>query len=347
MSNMLVPLPWEGKVKDISDHRMNWLKGLGSNVYCALWLRWPKYDLPKGYDTYIVSFHLEAVDVEWVKRQSSIIESTIIVLSDSNYYDCVFPSNVHCYTYYWWHYQLKQLQEWFPNPVSKNIKYKFSNICNRITQSKLLVTTVLLEHAREDSLIKLNTWEGKDSRLKSPNPRLEELRELFYSKYFGTIIDLEDSKQFQNVQSYSANPWTPVHQDSAVHLTNESFHYSYMGDYTYPGPFITEKTLKCLAGATGFIAVGQYDTYNTLNKLGFEFDYGFDTSYDQDPGNLTRLEKTVNILVEMCKLDKYELFELTKNSSNHNQEHIYSDKFYTKCKGYNDQVTHKILSTIK
>lgn len=339
---MLVPMPWEGKVQDINDSRMTWLNELGQNVYCALWQSWPTHDLPKGYSKYVISFHLEAVDVEWLKHQASMIESTIIVLSDSNYYDCPFPSNVKCYTYYWWHYQLKQLQEWFPNPVYKDIKYKFSNICNRITQSKLLVTTVLLELAREDSLIKLSTWEGHDSRIKSPNARLEEIRELFYSKYFGTIIDLDDSKEFKNIQSYSANPWTPLYQNSAIHLTNESFHYSYMGDYTYPGPFLTEKTLKCLAGATGFIVVGQFDTYNTLSQLGLKFNYGFDITYDQDPGNLTRLEKIVNILREMCNLNKHDLFELTKTSAEYNQKIIQDGIFYHNCIEHNDKIQQQI-----
>lgn len=344
MSNMLVPTLWEGKVQDIPDFRMSWLNELGQNTYCALWLRWQAQDLPQGYDKYVVSFHLEAVDVEWLKRQASLIESTIIVLSDSNYYNYPFPKNVECYTYYWWHYQLEQLQEWFPNVVSKKIQYKFSNICNRITQSKLLVTTILLEHAKEESLIKLSNWEGQDSRLKSPSPQLEELRLLFYSKYFGTLIDLPDSKKFINVHSYSANPWTSIYQNSAIHLTNESFHYSHMGDYTYPGPFITEKTLKCLIGATGFIAVGQYDTYNTLKQLGLKFDYGFDISYDQDPGNLTRLEKTINILIEMCKLDKYEIFELTKSSSEYNQQIIQERIFYKNCEAHNHQVQSIILN---
>ena len=351
MSNMLVPLPWEGTIENIPDSRMTWLKELGSNVYCALWLRWPEKDLPKGHDTYIVSFHLEAVDVDWLKRQASIVNSSIILLSDSNYYDCIFPNNVHCYTYYWWHYQLEQIQKWFPNPVVKNIKYKFSNICNRITQSKLLVTTVLLEHAREDSLIKLSTWEGEDSRLKSPNPRLEEIRELFYSKYFGNVIDLDDSKKFVNVQSYSANPWTPVYQNCAVHLTNESFHYSYMqeelGHYCYPGPFITEKTLKCLIGGTGFIPVGQYDTYNTLQTLGFDFSYDFDTAFDQDSGNITRLQKLVNLIEQLIELDAIDLYNLTKTASKYNQEHIYSNTLYKICENHNHNCINRILNDFR
>lgn len=351
MSDMLVPLPWKGKVQDISDRRMHWLNELGQNVYCALWQGWPNLDLPLGYDIYVISFHLEAVDVAWINKQAIKVRSKIIVLSDSNYYDCVFPSNVHCYTYYWWHYQLEQLQEWFPHKQTKNINKKFSAICNRITQSKLLVTASLLEIAYQESIIRLNDWEGKDSRLKTGNIKLDNIVDNFYNKWFGTLIDLDDTKDFINQQNYSANPWTDVYQCCALHFTNESFHYSYMqdttGHYRYPGPFITEKTLKCLAGATGFVPVGQFDTYNTFTQLGFEFNYGFDTSFDTDSGNITRLEKIVDLVHWLNNYSIEEIYNFTKTSSEHNQEHVYSNRFYKNCESHNNEIINAILTKFK
>jgi len=346
---MLVPSPWEGKVQDIKDSRLFWLNELGKNVYCLLWQRLPEHNLPLTYDIYVISFHLERVNVEWINTQASKTDAPIIVLSDSNYYDCPFPKNVYCYTYYWWHYQLEQLQEWFPHKQTKNINKKFSAICNRITQSKLLVTTSLLEIAYQDSIIKLSDWEGQDSRLKTGNVQLDNIFDNFYNKWFGTIIDLKDTKDFINQQNYSANPWTDVYQCCALHFTNESFHYSYMqntiGHYNYPGPFITEKTLKCLAGATGFVPVGQFDTYNKLAELGFEFDYGFDTSFDSDNGNITRLEKIINLVYYLNNYTAEEIYNLTKNSSEHNQEHVYSRKFYDICDHHNSETMDVILAT--
>lgn len=348
MTDMLVPLPWEGKSQDISDSRVEWIKELGKNVYCFLWQRWPEHNLPKDYDLYVVSFHLEPVDIKWLHQQSKKIKQPIIVLSDSNLYDCPLPDNVSYYKFYWWHHQIEQLINWFPEPQNKKITHKFSAICNRITQSKLLVTTLLLEHAKKDSMIKLSTWEGQDSRITTGNNVLDELYHIFYNKWYGVIIDLPDSNKFINKQIYSANPWTEIYQNCSLHFTNESFHYSYMqdelGHYVYPGPFITEKTLKCLVGATGFIPVGQYDTYRSLQEVGFDFSYNFDISFDQDSGNITRLEKLINLINNFIKIDATDLYNLTKTSSEHNQEHVYSNTCYNICESKNSEIINSILT---
>ncbi len=119
MHTMLVPMPWAGTIDQLDDHNINWLKSLPNNTYCDLWLKWPKHNLPLGYDLYVVSFHLEAVDVEWVADQSQKISVPIILLSDSNYYDYLFPSNVYPYTYYHWHHQTDLITKWFTNKIKK------------------------------------------------------------------------------------------------------------------------------------------------------------------------------------------------------------------------------------
>ena len=42
-----------------------------------------------------------------------------------------------------------------------------------------------------------------------------------------------------------------------------------------------------MLGATAFIPVGQFETYRTLETLGFRFDYDFDITWDLDSGNLS------------------------------------------------------------
>jgi len=348
---MLVPLPESGTSSTIDLSNQTWLKDLKGKVWFDLWLRWPTHDLPTGYELYVTSFHLEAVDIKWLHKQASFIDAPILVLSDSAQYDCPLPDNVHYFTYYWWHHQLELIKQWFPHKKTKNITKKFSAICNRITQSKLLVTASLLEIAYQDSIIKLSDWEGQDSRLKTGNVQLDDIVDNFYNKWFGTIIDLKDTKDFINQQNYSANPWTDVYQCCALHFTNESFHYSYMqdeiGHYNYPGPFITEKTLKCLAGGTGFVPIGQFDTYNKLAELGFQFEYDFDTSFDFDNGNITRLEKIVKLVHFLNNYTAEEIYNFTKTSSEYNQEHVYSNKFYKNCESHNDEIINTILSKFK
>jgi hypothetical protein len=135
----------------------------------------------------------------------------------------------------------------------------------------------------------------------------------------------------------------------AVHFTNESFHYSLMMDpdeYIWPGPFLTEKTLKCLVGGTAFIPVGQFETYRTLGALGLEFNYGFDTTWDSDPGNLSRAASIVDLIDDLNQVDIAKLVELTQESSRFNQNWIVTGQFGQQCQRRNQESTEKIFKII-
>lgn len=355
MHELLNYKQWQGVATDYPTHQgMEWIPELGVKTYCLLWQLFPSkmnIMLPLGYDRYIVSFHMEAIDLSWIWRVSKTTDAPIIVLSDSNMYDVPLPKNVTMYKFYWWHQQVALIKKWFPQPVCKQINHQFSAICNRISQSKLLVTTALLE-LNTNSMLKLSTWKGDCAELKTNNQMLDKLHDTFYNKYYGKTIELEDTQTtFVNSQRYTSDPWTDVYQKCALHFTNESFHYSYMqdelGHYTYPGPFITEKTFKCLVGATGFIPVGQFDTYKALTEVGFKFDYAFDINFDNDHGNISRLESIIHLITELSTWSAYDLFKATEESSNYNQYHIYSNKFFDTCVAHNLNTINKILDSNK
>jgi len=297
---------------------------------------------------YVVSFHLEVVDKDWLWEQAKTIDAPIIVLTESDVYNCPLPENVILYKFFWWHQQIELIKKWHPfTPVPKQLTHQFSAICNRITQSKLLVITALLE-LDTSSILKLATWQGGDALSECNNEQLSQLRNTFYNKWYGKTIDLPDTHTtFKNHQYYTSNPWTDVYQKCAVHFTNESFHYSHMedefGHYTYPGPFITEKTLKCLVGGTGMIPVGQFETYKALETVGFQFNYGFNTDFDSDKGNISRLVSLVNLITELSTWSIEDLFEATKESSNHNQDHVYSNKLFDICNADNLNTINTIL----
>ena len=332
MKEMLVPLPWCGQAQEIPHQEVQWLKQLPKNTYCALWQRWPKQDLPTGYDQYIVSFHLEAVDVNWVNRQAKQLNVPIVVLSDSNLYNYTFADNVYYYTYYYWHYQLEKMQQWhgIQQPVEK--KYKFSTVCNRITQSKIWITTKLLETAQDQSLVVLSNWlkeKNVHNWQLTGNTKLDYLTNTFKEKYYGKTLKVDEfDSDTMNYQKITSNPWQPLYTQSAIHFTNESFHYSYMSDdsqkYIHPGPFITEKSLKCLISATAMIPVGQFDTYTTLTKLGLCFDYSFDTTWDQDSGNLSRAESILNLIDYLSQYSVHELSTMTESINLFNQNYVIS-----------------------
>ena len=144
MRLLLVPSPCQGTIDQISIHPgYEWLARLpDKNIYFALFQAWPTRNLPTGYDYYIVSFHLEAVDLNWLRQQQ--VSGPIIVLFDGVDYDLQIPG-VQFESFFYWHYQLEQMQRWFGTKEKSTPSYKFSAVCNRISQSKIWITTKLLE----------------------------------------------------------------------------------------------------------------------------------------------------------------------------------------------------------
>jgi hypothetical protein len=140
--------------------------------------------------------------------------------------------------------------QWFPERQPRDIKYKISNVCHRITQSKMLVFTALMEnHARSDLLVKLGDWiEEKNVHHWQPTKvkELDELMQTFKQKYLGRTITIDNfCEETDNIQSKNSNPWQPLYTEAALHIVSESFHYSLMhtenGPMIIPGPQFSEK----------------------------------------------------------------------------------------------------------
>jgi hypothetical protein len=350
---MLVPNPCYGTKEQLQSWLgYRWISKLpNKKIYFALFQCWPDQDLPAGYDYYIVSFHLEVIDVNWLKRQQ--VAGPIIVLADGQSYDFKIPG-VHFLTFFYWHYQLEQIKKWFDVKEKIKPKYKFSAVGNRISQSKIWITTKLLETARESSLIVLNSWlEEKNVHYwqLTGNTVLDQLTQIFRDRYQGQEIKIDNfDNAIHNQQSITGNPWQPLYQDCAVHFTNESFHYSGMSEngqeYIWPGPFLTEKTLKCLLGGTAFVPVGQFETYKTLANLGLQFDYEFDTTWDLDSGNLTRALGIIKLIDNLNQYNADELMAKTQASSQYNQNCIVSGDFFKRCEQINDKSIAQIIDLI-
>jgi hypothetical protein len=162
-------------------------------------------------------------------------------------------------------------------------------------------------------------------------------------------MENEDCEAFNNSgnhQNFTSDPRHIAYQNTAINFTNENWHYSLTTKDSQkillPGCHISEKTFKCLLSATAFVPVGQYDTYRSLSELGFKFDYGFDQSFDQIPGDIDRLCQIVKLIDELNTYSAQELHDMTAESSMHNQDHVISKRFYQKC----EQVNHNSLEQI-
>jgi hypothetical protein len=348
------PLEWS---------ELNWLHELPKNTYFALWARIPSLaqkpiDLPPGHPLYVVTFHQEMFDLDWIVEQSKHIDAPIVVLNDGACYNFPFRSNVHFFNYYSWHYHMEQMMSWFPAKQPRQVRYKISTVCNRITQAKLLVFTALMQyHQRDQLLVKLGDWlEEKNVHFRQPTgvDILDQLSTTFFEKYHGQIISIDDfNNGTDNYQRINSNPWQPLYTESALHFTNESHHYSQMdtdefGSIIYPGPQYSEKTYKCLMSGTPFIAVGQFESYKYFKELGFKFDYGdIDLSWDDDPGNLTRLVSLINLIKSLASYTIQDIQEMTNNSTEHNTQHLWSGAFNNQCQLHNEQTANLVISKFK
>ena len=354
---MMVFDTWQGAAANIPFDDYQWIKKLSGKVWCRLFDKIPSliddYNLPIDYDLYVISFHLEAIDIHWLDRVTQKTKKPIIVLGDG--FDISYPvgSNITIYPYLYWHRQLAKAQTYFPNYRydRRTITHKTSAICNRITQSKLLITTALLEYMNDSSIIRLSDWaEDKNLHFRQPtgNATLDNLSDIFYKKYLGKEILIDDfNNERDNFQVYTMNPNVPYLQNVGLHFTNETLAYSFMQEnnkeFIYPGPFLTEKTLKCLLSGTAFVPVGQYHTLSALARLGLRFDYPFDLSWDQDPGNLSRLESLINLIKHLAQFDANDIHDMVKESEQYNFDHVWSGSFSRACMNVNKSTEQMII----
>ena len=335
-----------------------WLHKVDSpqKVWISLWEDWQTtYDLPQGYDSYIMSWHNEAINLDRVKQQCQKVDGDIFVLYDGSFYDTHIEGVTFC-RYLEWHTVCKKIHAWYPDRNhDRNPTHKFSAICNRLTQSKVWTVTKLLETAASDSIIKLGSWlEGKnvhDWQL-TGNHTLDQFTTLFRSKYLNHKINIDAfDNDRDNDQRHTSDPWQYYVQHAAINFTNESFHYSYMtrpdgSSFIYPGPFLTEKTWKCLVGECPIVAVGQFETYRHLEDLGLVFDYGINLGYDRDPGNLTRMEGIIEVIDTLQYMTVGDIAAATTRASAHNRDWIIHGGFSQKCQAYNQITIDQLLSVL-
>lgn len=347
------PDVWQGVPQDFPyTSEYPWVAHLPANkkIYCAFWMHWHKlFDLPPGYDHYLVSYHTENVNLDWLHRQVELGRSNIVVLFPAHSYDLQIPG-VEFLSYIDWDLDLEKMISWWGIPnLHDHRPYKFSAVCNRISQSKVWITTKLLETAPSDSIIILSDWvEDKNVHgwTECGDPVLDDLSRVFRERWLGTVMS-DGFDQSNNNQRWNSDPWQIFYTQSAVHLTNGSFHYSHMIDsagnaYTYPGPDIDEKTLKALLSGVGMIPCAQFEIYKTLRELGLSFDYPFDTGWDSDPGNITRFRSIVDLIDDLNDHSAAELWYMVKPSSLHNREYIVKGGFHAACRAHNKQTLDRL-----
>jgi hypothetical protein len=178
----------------------------------------------------------------------------------------------------------------------------------------------------------------------SGNAVCDHYMTMFKDQWLDKKISLPNDTGLEH--SYNIGPY----QTAALNFNMESYFYSFMDNgtrsYIQPGPFLTEKTWKCILSKTAFVPVGQYQSYAWLEQMGLNFDYGpLDLSFDSDPGNLTRLEKIVHLIKSLDQWTATELYEMTRSSCEHNYDHVMNKEFWQQCESFN-QPTVDLLTNL-
>lgn len=303
---------------------------------------WPECP-PSGYRNYIVSG--DSLMIGWANVLARNLDGNIIQLFQS-IIPADFPSyGCHYHVYNTAHLRIGRLAQHLDiksqSEIPKNIRFKASALTHRITQSKIIVFAALQDLLSDQDLVvslrnhvidqkNVHGWGS------TPNAVCNHYIERFRSCWQGTEIELP----WDDGCSWSCN--NPAYHEAALNFTQESYHYSLDGapghGYMRPGPFLTEKTWKCLLSETAFIPVGQYHSYHWLKRLGLEFDYGeLDLSFDEQPGDLDRLEKIVSLIDSLNNFTADEIFEMTRSSTLHNRQWISSGDFYDLCEKDNQE----------
>jgi len=284
-------------------------------------------DLPSGYNYYILVYN-GAVDLKWIKTQKKRLPGKFAVVSTAR--STLNIKDLEFFTFVNWH---KYKSTWTANP---NKTHKFSIDTGTLSQSSIWIVSKLLDH-NKDCIFDLDVFSANDENLNewgfTSNNYLDDLTEQFRNKY-----------------NFNIKPVASLNS-AALYFAITGFQYSFMMDefkpYIYPGPYISDNILDCLSSGQAFIPCGQFEIYKTLKDYGFDFNYGFNTQWDSDRGNLTRFSSICKLIDELAEFSINDLLELTKESTAANQEHYYSQAFNDACDNqntYNIKELHKYVN---
>ena len=345
--NPIIPAQVRGSIdmilRDDNDWKTwyPWLKELqGTNGFVHLsagWINktWP-LDPDPGFDYYILSG--DSGMSGWDNHVAKLYERPVYIITLPEVYTGPTDDLVTYIPNIYYHRQISKLIELTGPLTNKSIRYKASALTSRITQSKVIIFSALQRILGNHCFYSLH--DVFDSRnvhewALTQNPLLDELTEYFRTNWLSKSITIPDDDD--NILSIK----NAAYVNSSLNFTQESFHYSMMYDaitdreYIYPGPFLTEKTFKCFLAQTAFIPVGQYRSYRWLEKMGMEFDYGLDLTFDDDPGNISRLHKLILLIQDISQCSAQDLFDQTEKSTRHNHLIIQTGEFFENCERAN------------
>ena len=313
--------------------------------------------IPTTIKHVIVSMFSESPRLEALVHLATLNpDVSFLWLTDIDLYDYTIPENILHIKYKQWHWYLLAFKEFYPLDKltwakTKKIKYKFSSLNFKQRQSRALITAILQTHCKNDSIVSWHGIEKEDQLHKNLIDSLKDIDE--FATLDWSILDkqiiLENfnwakNTRFQNIQDIE----NPAYANSLINFSNETDTYGYFNDgtvsYIRPGPFLTEKTWKCLVSGTILFSVSQPYVYDYLEKDYFlPINYSFNTNFDNDPGDITRLIKIYNEICMLNKLSYEEVAEENLDQCQLIQETILSPEYMEKILNQNKKQDKVIL----
>jgi len=317
-----------------------WLPDLSDKLgktYCLTNLVWPNHNdikqTPQGYDTYVLTFHFEYPDFEWIKNFCDTMSSSKVLLIYP-YNSCKYQiANLQIIEYESWFMILDwyQKESGWPDVDFESKTKKLSSLANRISQFRTYVNAYLCQHwDHNDFVMSRHQWLAKEQDLYllnyTGNVKIDAIIDFIKKSSMEQVVTPHG--KFLNTPLANLNYQWEAYTDCYINSTNESVSSSSLcehgEEYLMPGPYLTEKTMKCLLSKTAVLPAGQYNTYGYLQTLGFKFDYPWSKHFDSIKPDIDRFCEFFNVLDHIQALTINEVRDSVRNSCNHNREYIIS-----------------------
>jgi hypothetical protein len=212
-----------------------------------------------------------------------------------------------------------------------------SSLSYRHEFHKAAVTAFLQKHFCSDQLVL--SWHDvrqRDLYYLDPNFYMpESIQNLVLDPAFQNQLPIKLNNNFNQSPVANSDWHHPAYEQCAVNLTNESVYNSSSRLNQQPnplsGPYFTEKTWKPLLAGRPFVPVGQKNSIQSLKQLGLKFDWGLDLDFDRMCNDFDRMLGIYQCLGHLKTQSPGDILDQSRDSCEHNLDHIRSGGFRNKC----------------
>jgi hypothetical protein len=294
--------------------------------------------------------------VQWCVKNPDV---KFILLGDMNIYDFVLPANLKFLEYRFFHIELAQMIKLSKNQIPvidyKKIKYKFSSLSFMKRQHRALLTAYLLTNAKEQSLISWHNYDNDNTGIHDyliNSVKNHSDYKHFDWDFLNKKIVVDDFNYDKNVNLDYGNTYNSAYTESLINFNNETFWFSYYQDdnvqYQRPGPYITEKTWRCLLSGSIMINTGQPFMISFLKeKYHLDINYSFiDSTYDNIIGDFDRFSAILNLLDKLLDIDIEEIWSHNIKQCTTIQQLLLDPDYIEQFNQFNLQQDIKLISLI-